>query len=183
MPVDDLPELPQRNAVVSVAETMTVEQYIAESLVYERAQSTVSAIMNGLAKQRNENEREARRNGTEPDKSFQVVIDVLSDAKKRFEKESNRLWKLAENNAEISDTSIENLCNAVIQRAALDYETSICGGGSEGERSKIERFAEDGADSYTAIDFESVLSRIRNAQPKFKKIAKEHVMEIVKEKI
>ena len=164
-----------------MTETMTTERYVSESLVYERAQSTVSAMMNGLAKQRNENEREARRSGTEPDKSFQLVIDVLSDAKKRFRKESKRLWKLAEKSSDIHEIGVENLCNAIIQRAALDYEAALSGHGNVEEKRRIEAFAEDGADDYTSIDFQNVLDRIRVAQPVFSKTAKEHIEEIMSE--
>lgn len=83
--------------------------------------------------------------------------------------------------ADIHDTGVENLCNAVIQTAAQDYETSLCGGGHDGERTRIEKFAEDGADSYTTIDFEGVLARIRAARPQFAKTAREHASEIIAE--
>lgn len=164
-----------------MTETKTVDQYIIESMMYERAQSTASAIMNDLAAKRNENERYCKQSGDVPDGSFQLVIDALSKAKKGYAKESNRLWKLAEKNAEIYEPGVENLCNAIIQKAAEDYESALCGGGSESEKLRIEKFAEHGADSYTGLDFRDILSRIRDAKPKFSKVVQEHAQEIINE--
>lgn len=162
-------------------EKKSVRQYMDEALVYERAMSTASTIMSKLAQQRNENEKESKRNGEEPDKSYQLLIDALAEAKKRFRKESNRLWKLAEKDAEVPEYSVENLCNAIMRKAAEDYEAALCGGGSDGERLRIEKFAEIGAEDYTSVDFVAVLGRIRDTQPMFARMAKEHAKEIVEE--
>lgn len=156
------------------------EWYMAESLVYERAESTLSAIMTDLAKQRNDNTVNAKRNGTTPDRSYQIVIDALADIKKRFAVESDALWIHAETLADVSETAAANACNAVIQKAAEDYEAALCGNGSDCERDiiLIEKFMQEGSSAYTTINCVDVLERIRAAQPLFREKAKKHIVDI-----
>ena len=58
---------------------------------------------------------------------------------------------------------LQRLANAVLEKAAYDYEVALCEGfpDSEAEMRLIEKFAVQGAEMYTTLDFSEVLWRIR----------------------
>jgi hypothetical protein len=158
---------------------MTVEELMAESMVLERATTMLTAMMQDMARRRNQNEIDAAAGENAPDKAYDVVIDLLRDGRRKLRIKSNELWKEAERKSELHEPAVEALANAVIQKAAEDYECALCGKGFAAEKIRIEKFAEEGAEAYTKLDLDSVLARIRAAHPEFVKTARKNVEDIV----
>lgn len=159
------------------------DYYIHESLLYERAYSRISRIITDLMHQRVEENKQAKQNGEEQDGSFGILLDVLGKQKRTFRKRADALWECAEKYSDKFDAGYERLANAVMKHAAEDYEAALCGDGCESEKQLIEKFAKNGAETYTTLDFEEILKKIRNAHPKFTAYVKQHTDDIVKETV
>ena len=157
-----------------------VQELIKESMTLERAVSLCSALANEAAKRRNEANKGKRR-PEDKDESFDLVINVINEARERFRSDSNQLWKQAEERCRLDDDGVENLLNAVIQRAALDYELALSNRGFPDSIREIEEFFRGDADVFTKADVSQVPKRIRMAHRQFVEIAHDHVKDIIKE--
>ena len=157
-----------------------VQELIKESMTLERAVSLCSALANEAAKRRNEANKGKRR-PEDKDESFDLVINVINEAKDRFKADSNRLWKQAEERCRLDDEGVENLLNGVIQRAALDYELALSNRGFPDSIREIENFFLGDADVFTKADVSQVPKRIRMARQRFVEIAHDHINEIIEE--
>lgn len=64
---------------------------------------------------------------------------------------------------------LHNLANATIKQAVVDYEQALCHPGEMSSRTitEIEKFAENGAEVFTELDFAAILRRIKAAHREF----------------
>lgn len=160
---------------------MTVEELMAQSMAYERAQARVGDAMNKLSRERNKAYDECRETGETLDPSYDLALQAMKTAREELRRTGNRLWKQAEQTADIYPPAVENLANAVVERAVYDYEMALSGAGNALHRADVERFARDGAEAYTGIDLKQVLRKCREAYPIFAAMVREHGDEIIQE--
>lgn len=158
-----------------------VNYLVDESLAYERAQTRVQEFISDLRRAKNADKTAAEKGGVLPDKSYQIVIDAMFETLEALKARSDMLWDAAEKKADKYDAGFERLAQAVMESAAADYEAALgCPGeDAKSERKRIEKFAENGAERFTHLDFEEVLGRIRSEWPKFHSYVVENAAEIV----
>ena len=159
-----------------------VSGLIDEALVYERMDSRISDIIVKLTSERANHVKECKETGDTPDKSYDALLKIMDDTRNSIRDRSNELWAEVDKTAEKHESGYEALAQAVLELAARDYESALCGCyGSESQKYLIEKFARNGAEIYTKLDFYKVLKRIESAYPKFVKTVKEHGDEIIEE--
>lgn len=143
---------------------------VQESLIYERAYSRICRIIDDLQEEKNADIKTAKENGEETDGSFKVLLEMLTDLRKKLRDQSDELWIKAERSTDRYDSGYENLFNAIVVRAAQDYEEALCGMTNERSIDMIEKFLP-----------KRFTNPIRKAQPEFAKVVKEHGKEILDE--
>ena len=159
-----------------------VSGLIDEALVYERMDSRISDIIVKLTSERANHIKECKETGETPDKSFDMLLRIMEGTRNRIRDKSNKLWSEVDQTAEKYPSGYEELAQAVLELAARDYESALCGCyGSESQKYLIEKFAKNGAEIYTKLDFYKVLKKIEDAYPKFVKTVKDHGDEIIEE--
>ena len=147
-----------------------VRDLVSESLVWERAYNGMMKILDEAIMKLNTNLRESKKNGEEADRALAVIVEYLKADANAFRTKSDMFWEKADKVSEKHDEGYRRLADAIIERAASDYEVALCGAGNEKERKLIELFAIDGAEKYTRLDLEAVLQRIKRVHPKFVKL-------------
>ena len=159
-----------------------VSGLIDEALVYERMDSRISDIIVKLTSERANHVKECKETGETPDKSFDMLLRIMEGTRNRIRDKSNKLWSEVDQTAEKYPSGYEELAQAVLELAARDYESALSGCyGSESQKYLIEKFAKNGAEIYTKLDFYKVLKKIEDAYPKFVKTVKDHGDEIIEE--
>lgn len=141
-----------------------------ESLIYERAYSRICRIIDELTEDKNRDAQMAKETGEAPDASYKVLFEILTDARKRIRDKSDELWLKTERSTDHYDSGYENLFNAIVIRAAQDYEEALCGMTNDRSIDMIEKFLP-----------KRFTDPIRRAKPKFSKVVKEHGKEITDE--
>ena len=112
--------------------------------------SILNDIIDRLASDRNQHIKTAHEIGEKPDKSYDSLIAILDNTRAQIRKKSDDLWNEAESLSDKYDSGFENLANAVLELAARDYESALCGSyGSDSHKFLIEKFANSGAEAYT----------------------------------
>ena len=111
-----------------------LDKTIEESCKYDRAYVRVQQIIGDLKEQKKDGDEIALESGEWPDTSFDIVIQDLQMICNVYNEESKRLWNLAEKNGEYKQENVENLCNAIVQKAVEDYEIAISGAGNPSEK-------------------------------------------------
>lgn len=156
------------------------DELLKRSLVYERAKSRVEEMAQKVARERKAHLMEIAVTGEEFDQSYDLAYQELQGISNQFGAKADELWKQMEQTTEKFGPGLERLANAVLAKAAYDYEAALCGGfpDSEAEIHLIEKFAVQGAEMYTTLDFSEVLFRIRTVYkeewlPTVKKIVPE----------
>lgn len=156
--------------------------YLERSMNFEREFANVSRVITEL-KTHNANEcNKARRNGEEPTDIYNEWLRRLTTAKQALRDESDRLYLKHRQAHEITDSyGATCLANAILERAAYDYEMALC---SDCEEAKyvmrdIEDFAVREGHLYTALDFPELLESIRDRHKRFCRKAHDEVLEIV----
>ncbi len=152
-----------------------------EGMAYERAQARIGAAMNQLSRERNKEYEECRRTGEEPDRAYDIALQQMKSARESLRRTGDRLWREAEQKANIYPPAVENLANAIVERAVYDYEMALSGIGKNLHRNDVERFARDDAEGYTSIDLNQILRKVREAYPIFSATVREHGDEIIRE--
>lgn len=156
------------------------DELLKRSLIYERAKSRVEEMAQKVARERKAHLMEIAVTGEEFDQSYDLAYQELQGISNQFGAKADELWKQMEQTTEKFGPGLERLANAVLAKAAYDYEAALCGGfpDSEAEIHLIEKFAVQGAEMYTTLDFSEVLFRIRTVYkeewlPTVKKIVPE----------
>lgn len=161
-------------------EEQTGDELLKQSLIYERAKSRIEEATQKVARDRRAHMETIAVTGEDFDASYDVAISELNGLKNQLGAKADALWKQMEQTTEKFGPGLERLANAVLAKAAYDYEAALCGGfpDSEAEMRLIEKFAVQGAEMYTTLDFSEVLWRIRTVYkeewlPTVKKIVPE----------
>lgn len=144
--------------------------YIEEALLYERAISRINRLIPQLRNEQREDDLRAAREGEQKDKSFDLVVKLLDESRGRCLRESNRLWSIAEEAAEVDAEDAERLVCGIAERVVLDYETLLSRGITEG-RAEMEGF-------FAGTNLDYLPGSVRWAHHQLKKIIKEHGKEI-----
>ena len=159
-----------------------VSGLIDEALVYERMDSRISDIIVKLTSERANHIKECKETGETPDKSFDMLLRIMEGTRNRIRDKSNKLWAEVDLTAVKHEAGYEGLAQAVLELAARDYESALCGCyGSESQKYLIEKFARNGAEIYTKLDFYKILKKIESAYPQFVKTVKDHGDEIIED--
>ena len=139
------------------------DELLKRSLVYERARARIEEAAQQISRERLEHIAEIAVSGEEYDRSFDVALDELRSVKNRLGAKSDELWARMKECGESFGPGLERLANAVLAKAAYDYEVALCDGfpDSAAEMMLIEKFAVCGAEAYTTLDFTEVLGQIR----------------------
>ena len=148
------------------------------SMVLERAFSEMVAI-SIWEMERAKKARKMALSNNEPEPAhYQLVIDALESVKRDFRKRSDEAFKQHCENADVDETGVENIYNAIIERMALDYETALCEE-DNGMQNEVKYFAQTLGHKYTDADTEDILSRIEAYHKRFKEKANENIDELI----
>lgn len=149
--------------------------YIEESLVYERAYSRVCRILNEVLEDKVRDADMSKETGEPVDTSYKILADALGDIRDRFRNESDRLWVLADKAAEKYERGYEDLYNAIVLRAAQDYEAKLCGYEDEANSKLLKMNPPE------CMLSQKLMRRIRDGHKKFEKVVSERGKEITEE--
>lgn len=155
----------------------SVGKMVDEATMWER----VCTMLKKLAEEVNREHREHLKGGSPDDPSFDATLAYLNESIAHATGCCNEAWSAVYSNAKVHRQSVRELADAVILQAVMDYEHGLCKGGRDGEHTvaEVEKFAKTSADNYAAINFASVLKRIKRVYPEFQKLVREHGADIV----
>lgn len=138
------------------------DELLRKSLIYERAKVMIEEAAQKIARERREHLEKIAITGERFDEAFDLAFNELRGLQNRLGARADELWKQMEKTTERFGPGLERLANAVLAKAAYDYEVALCGGfpDSEAEMLLIEKFAKSGAEVYTTLDFSEVLKKI-----------------------
>ena len=152
-----------------------VKRLIDESLVYERAYSRVCRILNDLMEDKNRDINMARETGEKADESYKLLVDKITEVRDALRDKSDELFKTADAAAYKYERGYENLFNAIVLRAAQDYESKLCGYGDLSSKHVIEMMPPEHMLS------EKIMRRIQDGHKKFEKVIRERGKDILAE--
>lgn len=144
-------------------EEQTGDELLKRSLIYERAKSRIEEAAQKVARDRKAHIETIAVTGEDFDASYDVAISELNGLKNQLGAKADALWKQMEEVMPKFGPGLERLANAVLAKAAYDYETALCGGfvDNAAEIHLIEKFAEGRASIFTTTDFLGILKKIR----------------------
>lgn len=148
---------------------------MAESLVFERAYSRVCRILNDVLEDKVRDAAMSKETGEPVDASYKLLADALGDVRDRFRNESDRLWRLADESTVKYERGYEDLFNAIVLRAAQDYEAKLCGCEDEANRKLLQMNPPE------CMLSQKLMRRIREGHKKFERVIKERGKDIVEE--
>lgn len=139
------------------------DELLKKSLVYERAKVRIEEAAQRVAHARKAHLEEIAATGEAFDESYDVAFQELTALKHRLGAKADEYWARMEACTEKFGPGLERLANAVLAKAAYDYETALCGGfvDNAAEIHLIEKFAEGRASIFTTTDFPGILKKIR----------------------
>lgn len=139
------------------------DELLKRSLIYERAKSMVEEAAQKVARDRKAHLKKIAETNEEFDPAYDLAFQELRAVQNQLGAKADELWKQMEQTTEKFGPGLQRLANAVLEKAAYDYEVALCEGftDSEAEMRLIEKFAVQGAEMYTTLDFSEVLWRIR----------------------
>lgn len=160
------------------------EEFVDESLKYDRASSRMQVIIADLIERRRDDKRFDLHNGNTPDKAFDEMINDLKKLQKGYREESDRLWAKVELYKGVHRKAWEDLANAIVQMAIEDYERAISGKRDEEEKMLIEKFADNCDNGYmnlSKLKITALLQRVNRNHEKFVVYAHENAKGIIAE--
>lgn len=139
------------------------EELLKRALIYERAKSRIEEAAQRVSAERKKHLEEIAVSGGEFDLSYDLALSEMHGLRNQLGAKADALWKQMEEITPKFGPGLERLANAVLAKAAYDYESALCGGfpDCESEIHLIEKFARECASIYTTADFPGVLERIR----------------------
>ncbi|MBR3239494.1 MAG: hypothetical protein IKF99_13755 [Oscillospiraceae bacterium] len=156
------------------------DELLKRSLIYERAKSMVEEAAQKVARDRKAHLKKIAETREDYDPAYDLAFQELRAVQDHLGAKADELWKQMEQATEKFGPGLQRLANAVLAKAAYDYEVALCGGfpDSDSEIMMIEKFANHGAEMYTTLDFSEVLWRVRTVYkeewlPTVKKIVPE----------
>ena len=160
------------------------DELLRKSLVYERAKVMIEEAAQKIARERKEHLEQIAVTGERFDEAFDLAFNELRGLQNRLGAKADEIWKQMEQVTERFGPGLERLANAVLAKAAYDYEVALCGGfvDNDAEMLLIEKFAKNGAEVYTTLDFAEVLKQIRRVyDEKWKPTAEKSAEELRQE--
>ena len=151
------------------------KELIAESLLYERAYSRVCRIINDIMEEKNDDLAMSKETGEPADGSFRVLIKALINIRDTFRDKSDELWGRVDEISPKYERGYEDLFNAIVLRAAQDYEAKLCGYEDSTNRRMLEMNPPEHMLS------EKLMRRINAGHKKFEKVVTEHGKAITEE--
>ena len=151
---------------------------IEYSMILERAYGEMTNLIFEYKARAKQFIKAARENGEKEPYHFRLVLDALDVVAKDFRKRSDDAFREHTRTTDMDEDGMMNLKNAVIERAALDYEAALCQK-DEGAMNELHNFAERKAQMYTNADTEEILNRIRERYKLFKDKAHEEISGII----
>lgn len=139
------------------------DELLKKALIFERARAMIEEAAQKVSRDRRDHLDEIAVTGEAFDPAFDVALDELRGVKNRLGAKSDELWARMKECGESFGPGLERLANAVLAKAAYDYEVALCGGFTDNaaEMMLIEKFAANGAEVYSTLDFAEVLGQIR----------------------
>lgn len=169
--------------MMSIERTKSPATILTESATtLERSCTLLCDLLREVQRRRRKADKEAREKGEPVDSSSGLVESYLSLCIGHCVKQCDKVWERVEKAIDPSDNGIERLNQAVMLQAVYDYETALSRDSDEDFDvvCEIEEFARSGDyHSFSGVDFAAVLSRIREAVPRFKELVAEHGAEII----
>lgn len=148
------------------------------SMILERAYGEMTNLIHEYKVRAKQFIKAAMENGEKEPYHFRLVLDALDIVAKDFRKRSDDAFREHTLTTDMDEDGMMNLKNAIIERAALDYETALCEK-DEGAMNELHNFAERKAHMYTDADTEEILDRIRERHKLFKDKAHDEIDGIV----
>lgn len=155
--------------------TMSDMEY---SMIMERAYGEITNLIYQYKARAKQFISAAKENGEKEPYHFRLVLDALDTVAKDFRKRSDDAFREHTLTTDMDEDGMMNLKNAVIERAALDYEAALCNG-DDGVMNELHNFAECKAHMYTDTDTEDIFQRIRERHKLFKDKAHDEIDGIV----
>lgn len=150
--------------------------YFKESLKYDQAAAECYALVDIIKKKRVKDEESARANGWDAPQYYDLVINVLNEAKRKFQSEAKTYFDAHKKSETGFDFGAMNeLLVGIVKSWANNYETAICRPvKDEKEMSKLRNEAK-----YLAKD--TIINRIDRMHKQFVKTAHDRLFEIVED--
>lgn len=147
-----------------------IKELIASSLSYEKAFTMAEAAQrkasNGKAAALPEGD------------GARILIDDLEKLKGNYRAKAEESWAKVKGAARVSDEPFQNLANAIVERAVLDYEIALSNGDKDTQAS-IEKFAAgDFCYTLTKLDITEQLETIKERAGKFFESVQKNYKEI-----
>lgn len=162
------------NDTAPVEEMSTdISAVVSKATAYERA---LGILKDAIARVNHDRKEDS------DDECYEIVMSYLNLCMAHCARECDALWQMIYRNAEFGDGNLEKLNSAVMLQAVHDYENALCKGGKTAKDTieEIERFASTGTSHhYSAVDFGTILQRIKDTAPEFHKMVREHGAEII----
>ena len=150
-----------------------VSEMTKASLAYEKAYT--------LADRAQRKASNGRAMDLEPGDGARFFYDDLDELKKKYRRGADVGWALVKAQVNVTDEPYENIANAIIERAVLDYEIALSND-DKIEQATIEKFAAgDFCYALTKLDMTEQLAIVKSKATLFFKLIQKNSREISKE--
>lgn len=147
--------------------------YLKESLLFDQASSEVHNLIFRLRDKRSAAENAARQSGEETPRFYDLLIADLKDLGRKYDEESNRLFAMHRESADLDGDGINNLLVAMVSSWAEDYEHAI----SRKDDQETKRLLKE-AENFVS---DTIVNRIDRTHKAFAETAHKKVAEIVED--
>lgn len=150
--------------------------YFKESLKYDQAAAECYALVDIIKKKRVKDEESAMANEWDAPQYYDLVINVLNEAKRKFQNEAKTYFDAhKKSETEFDFDAMNELLVGIVKSWVNDYETAICRPvKDEKEMSKLRNEAK-----YLVKD--TIINRIDRMHKQFVKTAHDKLFEIVED--
>lgn len=143
-----------------------VKEHIAASLMFEKAYTLADIAQRNVSR--------GKGDALIPGDGAKIVYDDLTALKAKYRAASDKAIKRAKDAARVTDEPYENLANAVVERAVLDYEIALSFDDKGGQLA-IENFARSELCSVlTKLDVKAQLEIVKEKADAFQKYVREN---------
>ena len=144
--------------------------YLKESIMFDCAASEMHNIYHSLNIKRNAAADEARSEGKEPPKFYDIVIGDVVKIRDKYRDHADALYRRhKELSPELNEDGINNLMCAMAKSWAEDYEVALCCNGDRTELLKEAKY----------VVTPNIVNRINRAQKQFVQTAHAKITDIV----
>jgi len=148
-------------------------QHVAAAMMFEKAFSLADSAQRIASNGRAAN--------LLPGDGAKIFYDDLAILKEKYRKASDKAMARAKASADLTDEPFENLANAIVERAVLDYEIALSFHDKGGIKSLEDFAASQYCESLTRLDMTEKLQIVRGKAELFFKYVSKHGKEICAE--